>query len=136
MEYVRLVVRELNVVGGVIEKSKIFGADFPSMMERGSQFKIESVLCRTTKQNEYLTLSATKEQVANQAILECRPFVMEPPKEFYSDPVLLFDFQSLYPSVMIAYNLCYSTCLGNLKELFQPGRIKRLGVTGEAGLHL
>lgn len=54
-------------------------------MERGSQFKIESVLCRTTKQNEYLTLSATKEQVANQAVLECRPFVMEPPKEFYSE---------------------------------------------------
>jgi len=44
-------------------------------------------------------------------------------------PVLLFDFQSLYPSVMIAYNLCYSTCLGSIKELFKDGKVKKMGVS-------
>lgn len=29
---------------------------------------------------------------------------------------------------MIAYNLCYSTCLGNIKEIFTDGGIKRFGV--------
>ena len=29
---------------------------------------------------------------------------------------------------MIAYNLCYSTCLGNIKEVFDEGGVKRFGV--------
>lgn len=39
---------------------------------------------------------------------------MEPLSAFYSSPLVVLDFQSLYPSVMIAYNYCYSTCLGRV----------------------
>ena len=39
---------------------------------------------------------------------------MEPESGFYSDPVVVFDFQSLYPSMIIAYNLCFCTCLGKV----------------------
>jgi DNA polymerase zeta len=41
---------------------------------------------------------------------------MEPLSAFYSSPLLVLDFQSLYPSVMIAYNYCYSTCLGRVVD--------------------
>jgi hypothetical protein len=34
------IIFNLNMIAGIIEKSKIYGADFVSMMERGSQFKI------------------------------------------------------------------------------------------------
>lgn len=39
---------------------------------------------------------------------------MEPISAFFKAPLLVLDFQSLYPSVMVAYNYCYSTCLGRI----------------------
>lgn len=51
---------------------------------------------------------------------------MEPKSDFYNSPLLVLDFQSLYPSIMIAYNYCYSTCLGRAVDY--KGQNK-LGVT-------
>ena len=62
-------------------------------------------------------------QVGRQNAAECMPLILEPESGFYSSPVLVFDFQSLYPSVMIAYNLCYSTCLGRLQEFMGTNRL-------------
>ena len=57
--------------------------------------------------------------------------VMEPPKNIFYNPVIVLDFQSLYPSIMIAYNLCYSTCLGKLlkeDEIDKDTPLKKMGV--------
>ncbi len=35
---------------------------------------------------------------------------LEPLSGFYKDPVVVCDFTALYPSLVIAYNSCYSTC--------------------------
>ena len=44
------------------------------------------------------------------------PLIMEPLSAFYTSPLVVLDFQSLYPSIMIAYNYCYSTCLGRVTD--------------------
>ena len=64
---------------------------------------------------------------------ECIPLVMEPESKFYEDPVLVLDFQSLYPSMVIAYNYCFSTCLGCFRSLSQSVSEAGLG-KGSLGL--
>ncbi|KAJ5555085.1 C4-type zinc-finger of DNA polymerase delta [Penicillium sp. DV-2018c] len=94
------------------EQARLLGIDFASVISRGSQFKVESLMFRIAKPENYLLVSPSRKQVGQQNALECLPLVMEPQSDFYTSPVLVLDFQSLYPSVMIAYNYCYSTFLG------------------------
>ena len=37
--------------------------------------------------------------------------VIEPVKGYYDTPIATLDFSSLYPSIMMAHNLCYTTLL-------------------------
>jgi DNA polymerase zeta len=86
------------------EFAKVFGVDFFSVITRGSQFKVESVMARIARPENFVFLSPSRQQVAQMRAVECLPLVMEPISRLYSDPVLVLDFQSLYPSIMIAYN--------------------------------
>ena len=96
------------------EQARLLGVDFFSVFSRGSQFKVESIMFRIAKPENLLLVSPNRKQVGSQNALECLPLVMEPQSAFYPSPLLVLDFQSLYPSVMIAYNYCYSTCLGRV----------------------
>ena len=71
---------------------------------------------RIAKPESFILVSPSRKQVGSQNALECLPLVMEPQSAFYTSPMLVLDFQSLYPSVMIAYNYCYSTCLGRVAD--------------------
>ncbi|SCU95819.1 LAMI_0F03928g1_1 [Lachancea mirantina] len=100
-----------------VEQARLLGIDFYSVFYRGSQFKVESVLARLCKSEHFLLSSPSKWDVRNQKALECIPMVMEPESAFYKSPLVVLDFQSLYPSIMIAYNYCYSTILGRVHDL-------------------
>ncbi|KAL9087982.1 MAG: hypothetical protein Q9159_003337 [Coniocarpon cinnabarinum] len=103
-----------ELVARTSEQARLIGVDFFSVFSRGSQFKVESFMFRIAKPENYLLVSPSRKQVGQQNALECLPLVMEPQSAFYPSPLLVLDFQSLYPSIMIAYNYCYSTCLGRV----------------------
>ncbi|KAJ8702610.1 DNA polymerase zeta [Pleurotus ostreatus] len=115
-----------QIVTKTSEFARVFGVDFFSVITRGSQFKVESFMFRLGKPENFVFLSPSKIDVGKQNAAECMPLIMEPLSAFYSSPLLVLDFQSLYPSIMIAYNYCYSTCLGRVAE-FQG--TNKFGVT-------
>ncbi|KAI0793498.1 hypothetical protein C8Q75DRAFT_565280 [Abortiporus biennis] len=103
-----------EVVTKTAEFARVFGVDFFSVLSRGSQFKVESFMFRIAKPECFVLLSPSRQDVGKQNAAECMPLIMEPLSAFYNSPLVVLDFQSLYPSIMIAYNYCYSTCLGRV----------------------
>ncbi|KAJ1904929.1 DNA polymerase zeta, partial [Coemansia sp. IMI 209127] len=103
-----------NIVDRTAEFANVLGIDFTSVLTRGSQFRVESLMARIAHPELFILSSPTRDQVAQQRAAECLPLVLEPKSRYYTDPVVVLDFQSLYPSIMIAYNYCFSTCLGSL----------------------
>ncbi|KAH9178730.1 hypothetical protein EDB89DRAFT_2111621 [Lactarius sanguifluus] len=103
-----------DIVAKTAEFARVFGVDFFSVISRGSQFKVESFMFRIAKPESFVLRSPNKHQVGAQNAAECMPLIMEPLSAFYNSPLVVLDFQSLYPSVMVAYNYCYSTCLGRV----------------------
>eukprot|EP00049_Salpingoeca_infusionum_P009764 m.165902 g.165902 ORF g.165902 m.165902 type:complete len:2389 (+) comp14438_c0_seq1:111-7277(+) len=104
----------LNIIERTSEFARLFGILFYEVLSRGSQFRVESIMLRIAHQRNYIAISPSKPQVRAQNAAEALPLILEPESRFYTSPVLVLDFQSLYPSMMIAYNMCYSTCLGKI----------------------
>ncbi|KAK7493090.1 hypothetical protein BaRGS_00015611 [Batillaria attramentaria] len=98
---------QLDIIGKTSEFSRVFGIEFYDVLSRGSQ------------PLNFIPVSPSVQQRARQKAAECIPLTLEPESRFYVDPVVVLDFQSLYPSIMIAYNYCFSTCLGRLEHLSQ-----------------
>ncbi|KAK9324185.1 hypothetical protein V1517DRAFT_318484 [Lipomyces orientalis] len=118
--------KDQEIIERTSEQARLLGVDFYSVISRGSQFKVESLMIRIAKAENFILISPSRRMVGGQNALEALPLVMEPQSNFYTSPVVVLDFQSLYPSIMIAHNYCYSTCLGRVESW--RGRNK-LGVT-------
>lgn len=121
-----------ELISRTSEQARILGTDFASVLERGSQFKVESVMLRVAKPENFVMPSPNHEQVGQQNAAECQPLVLEPRSAFYSSPVVVLDFTSLYPSLMIAYNLCYSTYAGRLDPMYHEKKLANAEAEKEA----
>lgn len=106
----------------------------PWKQRRNSTTFDETDACDRRNQREYYFFSPSKSDVRNQEALECQAMTLEPQSGFHFDPIVVCDFTALYPSLIIAYNLCYSTIAGKLeyhstrKEMNWQGR-----TTGKVG---
>ncbi|XP_036758876.2 DNA polymerase zeta catalytic subunit isoform X2 [Manis pentadactyla] len=108
---------QLDLIGKTSEMARLFGIQFLHVLTRGSQYRVESMMLRIAKPMNYIPVTPSTQQRFHMRAPQCTPLVMEPESRFYSNSVLVLDFQSLYPSIVIAYNYCFSTCLGRVESL-------------------
>jgi len=90
------------------EMARVTGVPFNYLLARGQQIKVISQLYRKARSEGFvipnLKSEGTDEQYEGATVIE-------PRKGYYSEPVATLDFSSLYPSIMQAHNLCYTTLL-------------------------
>lgn len=87
-----------------------------------------------SEDRHYFFYSPSKEDSDRQEALEVQALTLEPESGHYTDPVIVCDFTALYPSLVIAYNLCYSTCAGKLEYHSTRGEMRIQGrTTGRLG---
>nr|CAH8853722.1 unnamed protein product [Trichobilharzia regenti] len=90
-----------------IEMARVTGVPLTYLLTRGQQVKVVSQLLRKAHEHGYL-LPTYQSQQGDEFV---GATVLEPRKGYYNEPIATLDFASLYPSIMMAYNLCYTTLL-------------------------
>ena len=119
---------KLDLLRRTAEFARMYGIDFYSVISRGSQYRVEAAMLGRAHSEGFVAISPSRSKVANQAPISALPSILEPPSSFYGDPMVVLDFQSLYPSMMIAYNICFSTIIGKVQMGGAQDTSGRLGV--------
>jgi DNA polymerase delta subunit 1 len=97
---------KLNVLPDSIEMAKATYVPLEWLLFRGQQCKVFSLISKEARLANFM-IPEIKSSVITEGYKGAT--VMEPLIGQYYTPIAGLDFQSLYPSIMIAYNLCYST---------------------------
>ncbi|KAF2225837.1 DNA polymerase delta subunit [Elsinoe ampelina] len=90
------------------EMARVTGVPFNYLLSRGQQVKFISQLFRKALEQQLVIPNLRNESSEDQYE---GATVIEPTRGYYSVPVATLDFASLYPSIMQAHNLCYTTLL-------------------------
>lgn len=120
--YTLRILEHLDFINRTSEFARMYGIDLMSVTTRGSQFRVEAVMLRILRRmaeqdhESFILLSPSREQVAHQRALEVIAMNLEPESAVYTAPVAVLDYQSLYPSIIISHNICFSTCLGRMTK--------------------
>ncbi|KAG0674457.1 DNA-directed DNA polymerase delta [Pichia californica] len=90
------------------EMARVTGVPFSFLLTRGQQIKVISQLFRKCLKLGIVIPNMRSENVNEEYE---GATVIEPIRGYYDVPIATLDFASLYPSIMMAHNLCYTTLL-------------------------
>lgn len=104
---------KLAVVYNMIGMVRVTGVPLEYLLTRGQQIKVFSQMLRKAAQDQTVIPFYEKSEGGES---EDGPTyegatVLDPMSGFHDIPIATLDFASLYPSIMMAHNLCYTTLL-------------------------
>lgn len=113
---------KLMCLFNLTEMARVTGVPISFLFSRGQQIKVASQLYRKAKTMD-LVIPVGRYQ-GNDMTYEGAT-VIEPKRGYYTHPIATLDFASLYPSIMMAHNLCYTTLIpDNQLKNFSPDDYK------------
>lgn len=112
---------KLCTVQNLIEMAKATWVPLSFLSERGQQIKVFSQMARKARELGFMipTFSYTRSNVDEEGYQGAT--VLDAQTGAYYGPITALDFASLYPSIMCAHNLCYSTLVMDKKFDNLPG---------------
>jgi DNA polymerase elongation subunit (family B) len=103
----------------LIEMAKATWVPLCYLAERGQQIKVFSQLSRKARELGFMV------PTIRYGKLQSDPYegatVLSAQTGAYYTPITALDFEGLYPSIMVAHNLCYSTLVMDLRYEHVPG---------------
>ncbi|KAI1191407.1 DNA polymerase delta catalytic subunit [Nemania serpens] len=109
---------KLSCLANYTEMARVTGVPFNFLLSRGQQIKFMSQLFRKALEQKLVIPNMRPEGTDEQYE---GATVIEPTRGYYDVPIATLDFASLYPSIMQAHNLCYTT-------LIKPPSIEKFGL--------
>ncbi|KAL2269711.1 hypothetical protein VTJ83DRAFT_1895 [Remersonia thermophila] len=99
---------KLSCLENYTEMARVTGVPFNFLLARGQQVKFLSQLCRKALEQK-LVIPNIKNEGSEEQYEGAT--VIEPTRGYYDVPIATLDFASLYPSIIQAHNLCYTTLI-------------------------
>ncbi|KAF5127185.1 DNA polymerase delta catalytic subunit [Metarhizium anisopliae] len=112
---------KLSCLENYTEMARVTGVPFNFLLTRGQQIKFISQLFRKALEQK-LVIPNIKSDASDEQYEGAT--VIEPVRGYYDVPIATLDFASLYPSIIQAHNLCYTTLLQDKKHADKLGLIK------------
>ena len=99
--------KKLCILLNLVEMAKATWVPVPFLVERGQQIKVFSQLTKKARELGFMV------PTIRYGALPEEPYegatVLDAQKGAYYTPITALDFEALYPSIMMAHNLCYSS---------------------------
>lgn len=110
--------QKLYTIENLIEMAKATWVPLNYLSERGQQIKVFSQIAKKARELKFLIPTVEKKNVESEFE---GATVLEAQIGAYYKPITALDFEGLYPSIMIAHNLCYSTIVKDPRYDNLPG---------------
>lgn len=114
------IMSHLCTIQNLVEMAKATWVPMSYLSERGQQIKVFSQIARKARELGFMIptipfkKAETVEKFEGATVLEAQTGA-------YYNPITALDFASLYPSIMVAHNLCYSSIVMDPKYDNIPG---------------
>ena len=107
------------LIQNLIEMAKATWVPLSYLSERGQQIKVFSQVCRKARELGFMVPTLKVDKAAESEYQGAT--VLDAQTGAYYTPITALDFASLYPSIMRAHNLCFSTLVMDSRYKNLPG---------------